>query len=98
MVIVLYKYLENLPRFLSHVRINLVLEKGTIMNYFEWSQEYNGTANEISLVIEKLKAKRKTATSSEKKELDMKIARYKLYYNECISIANHLLLRHKGVA
>lgn len=68
------------------------------MNYFEWSQEYISTAEEFSLVIEKLKNVRKNATISEKKELDMKIARYRQYYNECISIANHLLSRHKGVA
>ena len=68
------------------------------MNYFEWSQEYLNTANEISLVIEKLKNKRKKVSASEKKELDMKIAKYKHYYNESISIANHLLYRHKGVA
>ncbi len=68
------------------------------MNYFEWSQEYVKTADEIALVIDKIKRSRKNATSSEKKELNMKLAHYKLYYNECISIANHLLLRHKGVA
>lgn len=68
------------------------------MNYFEWSQEYLNTANEISLVIEKLKNKRKKVSASEKKELDMKIARYRQYYNESITIANHLLSRHKGVA
>lgn len=68
------------------------------MNYFEWSQEYIKTANEIALVIDRIKCSRKNATSSEKKELDIKLARYKQYYNECISTANHLLLRHKGVA
>ena len=68
------------------------------MNYFEWSQEYVNTANEITLVIDKIKRSRKNVTSSEKKELDMKLTRYKQYYNECISIANHLLARHKGVA
>lgn len=68
------------------------------MNYFEWSQEYVNTANEIASVIDKIKRSRKNVTSSEKKELDMKLTRYKQYYNECISIANHLLARHKGVA
>lgn len=68
------------------------------MNYFEWSQEYVQTADEIALVIDKIKRSRKNVTSSEKKELDMKLTRYKQYYNECISIANHLLARHKGVA
>lgn len=68
------------------------------MNYLEWSQEYNSTAQDISLVIDKLKTVRKSATISERKELDMKIAKYRQYYNECIFIANHLLERHKGVA
>ncbi len=89
---------ELAPILLIRVNKTLFLEKGTIMNYFEWSQEYLNTANEISLVIEKLKNKRKKVSSSEKKELDMKIAKYKQYYNESISIANHLLYRHKGVA
>ena len=34
----------------------------------------------------------------EQKELNMKIAKYRIYYNECLDIANHLLARHKGVA
>ncbi len=68
------------------------------MNYFEWSQEYNNAAEDIANVIEKLKAERKSASLSEKKEFDMKITKYKMYYNECILTANHLMQRHKGVA
>lgn len=68
------------------------------MNYFEWSQEYYNTAAEIAIVIEKLKNERKGKTAFEQKELNMKIAKYMIYYNECLDIANHLLARHKGVA
>ena len=68
------------------------------MNYFDWSQEYNDTAAELANVIERLKAKRKGLPKVEKKELDIKIAKYKIYYNECIQIADHLLTRHKGAA
>lgn len=32
-----------------------------------------------------------------KKELDLKIAKYKIYYNECIHISNHLMDRYYGV-
>ena len=48
--------------------------------------------------IEKLKNERKGKTPFEQKELNMKIAKYRTYYNECLDIANHLLARHKGVA
>lgn len=68
------------------------------MNYFEWSQEYNDAAEEIADVIEKLKEEKKSASLSEKKELDLKITKYRMYYNECIITANHLMQRHKGVA
>lgn len=68
------------------------------MNYFEWSKEYIDTAKDFAYVIEKLKSRRKSASLSERKELDLKIATYKTYYNECILTANHLMHRHKGVA
>lgn len=68
------------------------------MNYFDWSQEYNNTAAELANVIERLKAKRRGLSKVEKKELNIKIAKYKIYYNECVQIADHLLARHKGVA
>lgn len=69
------------------------------MNYFEWSQEYYDTAEKISAVIEKLKIQRKTSENlSERKELDMKIATYKMYFNDCLFTANHLMQRHRGVA
>ena len=56
---------------------------------------YTGTPEEI---IEKLKNERKGKTPFEQKEINMKIAKYRTYYNECLDIANHLLARHKGVA
>lgn len=68
------------------------------MNYFEWSQEYYNTAEEIAVVIEKLKKEHKGKTPYKQKELNLKIAKYRSYYNECLDIANHLLARHKGVA
>ncbi len=67
------------------------------MNYLEWSKEYTTAANELDAVIKRLKNMRKSASRSEKKELDLKIAHYKMYYNDCISTANHLMLRHEGV-
>ncbi|SCY05906.1 hypothetical protein SAMN02910441_00720 [Ruminococcus sp. YE282] len=69
-----------------------------LMNYFEWSQEYYDTAEKIADIIERLKLRRKSAVLSEKKELDLRITNYKVIYNECMQIANHLLQRHKGVA
>ncbi len=68
------------------------------MNYIEWSQEYYNTAEKLNEVITKLKSQRKQATISEKKELDSKIAQYKLYYDECLGISNLLLCRSKGVS
>lgn len=61
-----------------------------VMNYVEWSKEYYETAEQIGMVIDKLKNGRNNLNSSEKKEIDQKIAQYKIYYNECILIANHL--------
>ncbi len=68
------------------------------MNYFEWSNEYSNTAKEIACVIDKLKTRRKIASVSEKKAIDLKLTKYRMYYKECINIANHLMLRHEGVA
>lgn len=67
------------------------------MNYLEWSNSYLETSKDMEAVIKKLNDKKKTALPSEKKEIDLRISKYRLYYYECISIANHLLLRHEGV-
>jgi hypothetical protein len=67
------------------------------MNYIEWSNEYYDTAMRMNDVINKLKNNRKGASLSEKKELDSKIIQYKAYFNECMSISNHLMARHQGV-
>lgn len=67
------------------------------MNYYEWSNEYYNTALRINEVIDNLRLQRKNATLSEKKELDSKIIKYKGYYNECMHIANHLMMRYNGV-
>lgn len=69
-----------------------------MVNYFEWSMEYKNTADSIQDVIDRLKAEKKEANrESTKKELDLKIAKYKIYYNECIHISNHLMDRYYGV-
>lgn len=67
------------------------------MNYIEWSQEYTDTADSLMAVIDRLKAQKESADLAGKKELDIKIAQYRSYYNECIAIANHLKARHEGV-
>lgn len=67
------------------------------MNYYEWSLEYYNTAKSIENVIERLKKKRACSDVVGKKELDIKLAKYKVYYNECMQIANHLKLRYEGV-
>lgn len=68
------------------------------MNYFEWSQEYYDTAKKIENIIYALRLKRKNAKLSEKKELDLKITKYREVYYECMQTANLLFDRHKGVA
>lgn len=67
------------------------------MDYYTWSNEYYNTALRLNDVIDDLKSKRKNASLSEKKELDSKIFKYKIYYNECMHIANHLMMRYDGV-
>lgn len=67
------------------------------MDYYNWSLEYEDTANEIANVIEKLKSDKKGKTETQRKEIDLKIAAYRTYYNECKLIANHLMARHEGV-
>ena len=88
------------PQLISlHTNKELIVKKGTIMNYFEWSQEYYDTAAEIANVIESLKNKSKaTENLSEKKEINIKIAQYKECYYECMHTANHLMQRYRGVA
>lgn len=68
------------------------------MNYFEWSQEYYDTAEKIENTILSLKSKRKSAVFSEKKELDLRISKYREIYNECIQTADLLFERYKGAA
>ena len=68
-----------------------------MVNYFEWSMEYKNTADSIQDVIDRLKAEKRGKSEINKKELDLKIAKYKIYYNECIHISNHLMDRYYGV-
>ena len=54
-------------------------------------------ADSIQDVIDRLKAEKRGKSEINKKELDLKIAKYKIYYNECIHISNHLMDRYYGV-
>ena len=65
-----------------------------MVNYFEWSMEYKNTADSIQDVIDRLKAEKRGKSEINKKELDLKIAKYKIYYNVCIHISNHLIDRY----
>lgn len=67
-----------------------------MIDYFEWSNEYKNTANNITDVIDRLKSEKRGKSNFSKKELDVKIAKYKIYYNECIHISNLLLGRYYG--
>lgn len=67
-----------------------------MIDYFEWSNEYKNTANNIAGVIDRLKSEKRGKSDISKKELDLKIAKYKIYYNECIHISNLLLGRYYG--
>ena len=58
--------------------------------------EYKNTANNIADVIDRLKSEKRGKSNFSKKELDVKIAKYKIYYNECIHISNLLLGRYYG--
>lgn len=67
-----------------------------MIDYCEWSNEYRTTADSIAAVIDRLKAEKRGKSDISKKELDLKIAKYKNYYNECIQISNLLLRRYNG--
>ncbi len=67
------------------------------MNYLEWSEEYRDTADEIAFVMDKLKKSKCGKSNTEKKEIDLKISKYKSYYNECMLISNHLMARYEGI-
>lgn len=68
------------------------------MNYFEWSQEYTDTANELDKVVGRLKSERQHASGSQKQELSDKIIMYRALRNECLNTAALLMDRHRGVA
>ena len=68
------------------------------MNYYEWSMEYSAQADKLYDVINKLKAKYKRASKSEKKQLESRIREYRSCYRECVEISNHLMERHRGAA
>jgi hypothetical protein len=68
------------------------------MNYLIWSQEYLDTADMMQKVIDKLNARRKGASKTEKKELEDKIYKYRGYRGECLRIAALLRSRHRDAA
>ena len=68
------------------------------MNYLIWSQEYLDTADMMQKVIDKLNARRKGASKTEKKELEDKIYKYRGYRGECLRIAAILRSRHREAA
>ncbi len=47
-----------------------------MVNYFEWSMEYKNTADSIQDVIDRLKAEKRGKSEINKKELDLKIAKF----------------------
>lgn len=71
--------------------------KENAMDYLEWSLEYKDTADEIEFAIKKLQASKQGKSLTEKKEIDLKISKFRTYYYECMEIARHLLARHEGV-
>ena len=68
------------------------------MNYLEWSHEYEKTAEEMNMMMLRLKQKRMSGSKTEKKELADKTIYYRNRRNECLRIARHLSERHRGVA
>ena len=68
------------------------------MNYLEWSHEYEKTAEEMNMMMLRLKQKRMNGSKTGKKELADKIIYYRNRRNECLRIARHLSERHRGVA
>ena len=68
------------------------------MNYLIWSQEYLDTADRMQEVIDKLNARRKCASKTEKKELEDRIYKYRGYRGEGLRIAAILRSRHRDAA
>ena len=53
------------------------------MNYLAWSQEYLNTAAELAAVMAKLRKQSKGCSQTVKKEMEARIAQYRICYNEC---------------
>ncbi len=68
------------------------------MNYLKWSKEYEQTAMELDKVVQRLKEERRHAQRADYKELTDRITHFRWCRKECLSIAQHLRDRHKGVA
>lgn len=68
------------------------------MNYYEWSQDYLNSADEVARVINKLKKQYRHVSKSERKLLDAKLSEYRRCYRDCLQIAKLLRERHEGAA
>ena len=68
------------------------------MNYLAWSQEYLNTAAELAAVMAKLRKQSKGCSQTVKKEMEARIAQYRICYNECMSTAALLRERHRDAA
>ena len=100
-VIIELQGFRNAPSENLHEKIvtnNSLQKEGRIMNYLAWSNEYKSTADELAKVIDKLKSERKAASPSCKKELDRKIAKFRVYFRECMETAALLRERHGDAA
>lgn len=76
----------------------LGIEKGKIMNYLDWSNEYLETVNRLNNMITNLKNRRKhTNNIIEKLIIDNKIAQFCSCRDECIRTANALRQKNQEI-
>lgn len=73
-------------------------KEGKNMNYLAWSQEYLNTAAELAAVMAKLRKQSKGCGQTVKKEMEARIAQYRICYNECMRTAALLRERHRDAA
>lgn len=66
------------------------------MNYYEWAQEYFDTADLLKNTIANIKSQSSKGCKLSKKELNLKLSKYRTYYNEAMQIGNHLIARAGG--
>lgn len=68
------------------------------MNYLAWSQEYMNTADELAKVMARLRKQSKGSSQAVKKELEARIAHYRVCHGECLRTAALLRERHRDAA